>query len=509
MLIGVPKESRAGETLVAATPDTVGKLIRLGYDVCVEAGAGERSSYPDEQYREAGAQIVDAQGVWAADIITSLDTPSEAKLLNIRRGATLIARMDPASNPEAVERLAAMGVTSVAMDAVPRISRAQSIDVRSSMANVAGYRAVIEAANAFGRLFTGQMTAAGKVPPANVYVIGAGVAGLAAIGTASSLGAVVRGTDVRPETADQVQSLGGEFVEIPVAQESSDGYAQAMSVDQELAAREVYSREAAASDIVITTALIPGKPAPLLITAEAVAAMKPGSVIVDLGAVNGGNCELTVPGRVTVTDNGVTIIGYTDLAGRLPGQASQLYGQNVVNFFKLATPGKDGVLTLDMDDDVMRAMTVTLHGIVMWPPPPVRVSKARAEKAAPPPPAPTPIRAQETPPWVKPALAVAAALVALLVYFAPRSMSNHFIVFTLACVVGFYVITNVTHSLHTPLMSVTNAISGIIVVGALIQTVNHDAWIQVLAFIAIVVASINIFGGFAVTHRMLKMFQRS
>ena len=509
MLIGVPKESRAGETLVAATPDTVGKLIRLGYDVCVEAGAGERSSYPDEQYREAGAQIVDAQGVWAADIITSLDTPSEAKLLNIRRGATLIARMDPASNPEAVERLAAMGVTSVAMDAVPRISRAQSIDVRSSMANVAGYRAVIEAANAFGRLFTGQMTAAGKVPPANVYVIGAGVAGLAAIGTASSLGAVVRGTDVRPETADQVQSLGGEFVEIPVAQESSDGYAQAMSVDQELAAREVYSREAAASDIVITTALIPGKPAPLLITAEAVAAMKPGSVIVDLGAVNGGNCELTVPGRVTVTDNGVTIIGYTDLAGRLPGQASQLYGQNVVNFFKLATPGKDGVLTLDMDDDVMRAMTVTLHGIVMWPPPPVRVSKARAEKAAPPPPAPTPIRAQETPPWVKPALAVAAALVALLVYFAPRSMSNHFIVFTLACVVGFYVITNVTHSLHTPLMSVTNAISGIIVVGALIQTVNHDTWIQVLAFIAIVVASINIFGGFAVTHRMLKMFQRS
>ena len=509
MLIGVPKESRAGETLVAATPDTVGKLIRLGYDVCVEAGAGERSSYPDEQYREAGAQIVDAQGVWAADIITSLDTPSEAKLLNIRRGATLVARMDPASNPEAVERLAAMGVTSVAMDAVPRISRAQSIDVRSSMANVAGYRAVIEAANAFGRLFTGQMTAAGKVPPANVYVIGAGVAGLAAIGTASSLGAVVRGTDVRPETADQVQSLGGEFVEIPVAQESSDGYAQAMSVDQELAAREVYSREAAASDIVITTALIPGKPAPLLITAEAVAAMKPGSVIVDLGAVNGGNCELTVPGRVTVTDNGVTIIGYTDLAGRLPGQASQLYGQNVVNFFKLATPGKDGVLTLDMDDDVMRAMTVTLHGIVMWPPPPVRVSKARAEKAAPPPPAPTPIRAQETPPWVKPALAVAAALVALLVYFAPRSMSNHFIVFTLACVVGFYVITNVTHSLHTPLMSVTNAISGIIVVGALIQTVNHDAWIQVLAFIAIVVASINIFGGFAVTHRMLKMFQRS
>lgn len=509
MLIGVPKESRAGETLVAATPDTVGKLIRLGYDVCVEAGAGERSSYPDEQYREAGAQIVDAQGVWAADIITSLDTPSEAKLLNIRRGATLVARMDPASNPEAVERLAAMGVTSVAMDAVPRISRAQSIDVRSSMANVAGYRAVIEAANAFGRLFTGQMTAAGKVPPANVYVIGAGVAGLAAIGTASSLGAVVRGTDVRPETADQVQSLGGEFIEIPVAQESSDGYAQAMSADQEFAAREVYSREAAASDIVITTALIPGKPAPLLITAEAVAAMKPGSVIVDLGAANGGNCELTVPGRVTVTDNGVTIIGYTDLAGRLPGQASQLYGQNVVNFFKLATPGKDGVLTLDMDDDVMRAMTVTLHGIVMWPPPPVRVSKARPEKAAPPPPAPTPIRAQETPPWVKPALAVAGALVALLVYFAPRSMSNHFIVFTLACVVGFYVITNVTHSLHTPLMSVTNAISGIIVVGALIQTVNSDPWIQVLAFIAIVVASINIFGGFAVTHRMLKMFQRS
>ena len=507
VLIGVPKESRAGETLVAATPDTGGKLVRLGYEVCVEAGAGERSSYPDEQYRAAGAQIVDAQGVWAADIITTLDTPSEAKLLNIRRGATLIARMDPAAHPEVIERLATMGVTSIAMDAVPRISRAQSIDVLSSMANVAGYRAVVEAARAFGRLFTGQMTAAGKVPPANVYVIGAGVAGLAAIGTASSLGAVVKGTDVRPETADQVKSLGGQFVEIPVSQESSDGYAQAMSTDQEIVAREIYAREAVASDIVITTALIPGRPAPLLITADVVAAMKPGSVIVDLGAANGGNCELTVPGKVIVTDNGVTIIGYTDLAGRLPGQASQLYGRNI---FKLATPGNDGTLPLDMDDDVVRAMTVTLHGIVMWPPPPIKVSAARAAREQEPPPVePVPVRAEETPSWVKPTLGVLGALVAALVYFAPRGMSNHFVVFTLACVVGFYVITNVTHSLHTPLMSVTNAISGIIVVGALWQIGFDNALIQGLAFVATVVASINIFGGFTVTHRMLKMFQRS
>lgn len=306
--------------------------------------------------------------------------------------------MDPASNPEAVERLAAVGVTSVAIDAVPRISRAQSIDVHSSMANVAGYRAVIEAANAFGRLFTSQMTAAGKVPPANMYVIGAGVAGLATIGTASSLGTVIRGTDVRPETAGQVQSLGGEFVEIPVAQEFPDGYAQTISANQELAAREIYSRGAAVFDIAITTALIPGKPAPLLITAEAVATMKPGSVIVDLGAANGGNRELTVPGRAIVTDNGVTIIGYTDLAERLPGQASQPYNQDVVNFFKLATPSEDGVLMLDMNNDVMHTMTVTFHRIVMWPPPPVKVSKARAEKAAPPPPALAPIRTQETSP---------------------------------------------------------------------------------------------------------------
>ncbi|MDY5585343.1 MAG: Re/Si-specific NAD(P)(+) transhydrogenase subunit alpha, partial [Arcanobacterium sp.] len=339
MRIGVPREPHEQQSLVAATPDTVGKLIKLGYEVAVERGAGERASFLDEQYAEAGAQIVDQNAVWDTDIVFVLDTPPLEYLDKMRPGATLIGRMAPGRSPETLQALQARDITGLAMDMVPRISRAQSMDVLSSMANIAGYRAVIEGAANFGRLFTGQVTAAGKMPPATVYVIGAGVAGLAAIGTANSMGAIVNATDVRSETAEQVESMGANFVAIPApAQESSDGYAKEMTADQALAAAKLYAEQSAKSDVVITTANIPGRKSPILLDAAAVAAMKPGSVIVDMAAANGGNCELTVPGEVITTENGVKIIGYTDLAGRLPSQASQLYGQNLVNFFKLTTP---------------------------------------------------------------------------------------------------------------------------------------------------------------------------
>ncbi|MBQ3301927.1 MAG: Re/Si-specific NAD(P)(+) transhydrogenase subunit alpha [Eggerthellaceae bacterium] len=428
----------------------------------------------------------------------------------MKPGSTLIARMSPWGNDELIDKFHDMGITALAMDAVPRISRAQSLDVRSSMMNVAGYRAVIEAANEFGRTFTGQVTAAGKTQPAKVYVIGGGVAGLAAIGTAGSMGAQVSATDVRPEVADQVESLGGTFVEIPVKQQSSDGYAKALDEEQQKLTLAVYTEQAALNDIVITTAAVPGRPAPLLITAEAVAGMKPGSIVVDMGASPlGGNCELSRPGEVVVTDNGVKIVGYTDLPSRMPGQASQLFGQNIVNFLKLATPGKDGVLKLDMDDEVQRGVAVTLDGDIMWPPPPVKVSAAPAAaaetEAAEPEPKPEKSAFQKH--WWK---VLVGILAVALIVGAPTEMANHFIVFMLACVVGFYVITNVTHSLHTPLMSETNAISGIIIVGALLQIVNFDnPVVVVLAFIAMTIASINIFGGFLVTDRMLKMFERS
>lgn len=510
MRIGIPKEPFDGQTLVAGSPDTVAKLKKLGYDVCVEAGAGIAASYYDEQYQEAGADIVDEETAWGSDIVVCLDTPPSEQLSFVKRGAVLIARMNPGANPDLVDTLADMGVTALAMDMVPRISRAQSLDVRSSMANIGGYRAVIEAASEFGRVFAGQVTAAGKVPPASVYVIGVGVAGLASIGVANSMGAVVSATDVRPEVATQVESLGGTFVEIPVKQESSDGYAKALDEDQQKRVLEVYREQAAHSDIVITTAQVPGRPAPLLLTAEAVAGMKPGSVIVDMGASPlGGNCELTRPGEVFTTDNGVTIIGYTDLPRRLPGQASQLYGQNMVNFFKLVTPGKDGVIVLDEEDVIVRGVTVTLEGEVMWPPPPIEVSAA-PQKPAPEAAAAPAEEPEEKSPLARMGWKIAAALVLiLLVLGAPTSMTSHFIVFTLAVVVGFYVITGVSHSLHTPLMSVTNAISGIIIVGAVLQIGSDDPVVVALSFIAMVIASINIFGGFLVTNRMLAMFQRS
>jgi len=508
MLIGIPKEPHAGQKLVSASPDTVSKLIKLGYDVCVESGAGTAASYYDDQYEAAGAQIVSKDQAWGADIITCLDTPGEAELAMIKRGATLLARLNPRGNAAIIETFESMGITAMALDMVPRLSRAQSLDVRSSMMNVAGYRAVIEAASAFGRTFAGQITAAGKVKPANVYIIGVGVAGLAAIGQAGSMGAQVFATDVRAEVADQVESLGGTFVEIPVKQQSSDGYARALTDEEQALVLKTYTQQAAKSDIVITTAQVPGRPAPLLITEEAVAGMKPGSVIVDMGAsALGGNCPLSRPGEVVVTDNGVTIIGYDDLPSRLPGQSSQLFGQNIVNLLKLVTKAKDGVPVWDMDDEVLRGMTVTLDGQVMWPPPPVKVSAAPAAKPSEP--------SEQEPAveekkgsglWWK---ALLAALAVVLILAAPASMSSHFIVFMLAIVVGFYVITGVSHSLHTPLMSVTNAISGIIVVGALLQIGTDNPLVTALAFIAVAIASINVFGGFTVTRRMLKMFERS
>lgn len=511
MRIGIPTERRAGQTLVSATPDTVGKLIKLGYEVYVESHAGNSASYYNDQYEAAGAVIAEQKDVWSCDIVTCLDTPPTNLLDAMKPGAVLISRLNPAANPELVKHLSDLGVTALAMDAVPRISRAQSMDVRSSMANVGGYRAVVEAASAFGRLFGGQVTAAGKIPPAKVYVIGVGVAGLAAIGTAKSMGAIVYATDVRSDVADQVRSLNAEFVPIPVVQESSDGYAKEMTADQAALAREVYSKYAIESDIVITTAQIPGKQPPVLIDADTVAKMKPGSVIVDMGAyANGGNCELTKPAQAFKTANGVTIVGYTDLPRRLPGQASQLYGQNIVNFFKLTTPEKDGQLVLDMEDEIVRGVTVTLEGQIMWPPPPVKVSVAAPAAPTPEKVEPEPVVKEEKPAWKRWWWKIALGVLAVaLVLAAPEELAGHFFVFELACVVGFYVITNVTHTLHTPLMSVTNAISGIIIVGALLQIGSSNPVIAAIAFVAAVLASINIFGGFLVTHRMLGMFQRS
>ena len=516
MRIGIPKERGEGQTLVSVVPSVAAKLMKLGYDVCVEEGAGLTADCPDSQYADVGVEVVSREEVWGSDIVTFLDLPGDEELSLVKKGAVLIGRMSPWGNDALVEKLQGMGVTALAMDAVPRISRAQSMDVRSSMMNVAGYRAVIEAASAFGRLFTGQVTAAGKMPPAKVYVIGVGVAGLAAIGTAGSMGAVVSATDVRPEVADQVESLGGTFVEIPVKQESADGYAKALDEEQQRLTLEVYTEQCAKNDIVITTAQVPGGPAPLLVTKEAVAGMKPGSVIVDMGAsALGGNCELSKVGEVVRTDNGVTIIGYDDLPSRLPGQASQLYGQNIANFLKLATPAKDGELALDMDDEVQRGVTVTLDGEGMWPPPPVKVSAAPAPKAEEKAAAADAAADDEEEPdtsgrwglmWWKALLGVLAAA---LIVASPPSVAGHYIVFMLACIVGFYVITNVTHSLHTPLMSETNAISGIIIVGAILQIGFDNPIVTALSFVAMAIAAINIFGGFTVTRRMLKMFERS
>lgn len=508
MLIGIPRESLPGETRVAATPQTVGQIIKLGYAVVVETGAGAASSFADAAYVEAGADIGD---VWDADVVLKVNAPDDAEIAKLRDGATLVSLISPGLKPELVEKLSTRPITVLAMDAVPRISRAQSLDVLSSMANIAGYRAVVEAAHAFGRFFTGQVTAAGKVPPAKVLVVGAGVAGLAAIGAAGSLGAIVRATDPRPEVADQVASLGGEYLSVAneAAEVSATGYAKEMDDDYKAREAQLYAEQCKDVDIIVTTALIPGKPAPRIITAEMVASMKSGSVIVDMAAANGGNVEGTVKDQAIVTDNGVTIIGYTDLAGRLPAQASQLYGTNLVNLLKLLTPEKDGKVVLDWDDVVQRSMTVVRDGETTWPPPPVQVSAAPAAQQA----AAAPVVKEEKPPMstgrrLGVTFAVAAAIFALIA-MSPAALQVHLTVFALAIVIGYYVIGNVHHALHTPLMSVTNAISGIIVVGALLQIGHGDIAITSLAFVAILLASINVFGGFAVTRRMLAMFSRS
>ena len=510
MQIGIPRESFHGETRVAATPATVGQIIKLGYTVVVESGAGEASSFSDAAYVEAGAQIGSAQQALGADVVLKVNAPDEAEIARLRDGATLVSLISPGLKPELVQMLAARPITVLAMDAVPRISRAQSLDVLSSMANIAGYRAVVEAAHAFGRFFTGQVTAAGKVPPAKVLVVGAGVAGLAAIGAAGSLGAIVRATDPRPEVADQVASLGGEYLSVAneAAEVSATGYAKEMDEDYKAREAALYAQQCREVDIIVTTALIPGKPAPRIITAEMVASMKPGSVIVDMAAANGGNVEGTVADEAIVTDNGVTIIGYTDLAGRLPAQASQLYGTNLVNLLKLLTPDKDGTIVLDFEDVVQRSVTVVRDGQITWPPPPVQVSAAAktAEPAA-------PVEKAEKPPMstgrrLGVTFAVAAAVFALIAA-SPAALQVHLTVFALAIVIGYYVIGNVHHALHTPLMSVTNAISGIIVVGALLQIGQANAVVTAIATAAILLASINVFGGFAVTRRMLAMFSRS
>ncbi len=509
MRIGVPRESRPGETRVAATPKTVEQIRALGYAVFVESGAGERASFDDAAYVHAGADVI-GDAVWNADVLLKVNPPSDAEVAKLRPGQVLVSLLAPALDPDLVEMLAGRGVTALAMDAVPRISRAQSLDVLSSMANIGGYRAVIEAAHEFGSFFTGQVTAAGKVPPAKVLVVGAGVAGLAAIGTASSLGAVVRAFDARPEVGEQVESMGAAFLRVDVEDTgpSADGYARETSADFDAKAAALYAEQAADVDIIITTALIPGRPAPRLLTETMVASMKPGSVVVDMAAANGGNVAGTVAGQKVVTENGVTILGYTDLPGRLPTQASQMFGTNVVNLLKLLTPAKDGELALDLDDVVQRGMTVVRDGEVLWPPPPVQVSAAPGAPAA--------VAAPAPPPEKRPmsatrrlALLVGAGLLFLLTAsVAPEPFLGHFMVFMLSVVVGFYVIGNVHHALHTPLMSVTNAISGIIIVGALLQVGHGSVAVSALAFIGILVASINVFGGFRVTARMLEMFKR-
>jgi NAD(P) transhydrogenase subunit alpha len=525
LVIGVPREVFPGEKRVATVPDVVEKLIKLGFSVQVESGAGDAANFSDDAYRAAGAQIVDgAAQLWSSsDIVFKVRGPAPGEVGLIREGSTLVSFIWPAQNPELMQQLAARRVTVLAMDSVPRMSRAQKMDALSSMANIAGYRAVIEAAHHFGRFFTGQITAAGKVPPAKVFVIGAGVAGLAAIGAASGLGAIVRANDTRPEVADQVKSMGGEFVGVDYTEEGSGvgGYAKVMSEGFQKAQRETFARQAKDVDIIITTALIPGKPAPKLITADMVQSMRPGSVIVDLAAEQGGNCELTVPGEVVVR-HGVTIIGYADLPSRLSKQSSTLYATNLLRLTEELCKNKDGTINVNMDDEVIRGTTVIKEGSITWPPPPPKLSAAPAAAAAKPAVAPPKAHGHGAPSApasgtrIAVLFGVAAVLFWLIGAYAPAAFLGHFTVFVLACFIGYMVVWNVTPALHTPLMSVTNAISSIIAIGALVQIappltagVERPAdWIRWLAVIGIVLTTINMFGGFAVTRRMLAMFRK-
>jgi len=528
LLIGVPRETATGEKRVATVPEVVEKLIKLGFSVAVESGAGDAANFADDTYRAAGATVVPtAADIWArSDIVFKARVPNADEVGLMRQGGTLIGFVWPAQNPELMQQLAAKGTTVLAIDCLPRqLSRAQKMDALTSMAGISGYRAVIEAANAFGRFFNGQITAAGKIPPAKVFIAGAGVAGLAAIGTAANLGAIVRANDTRAEVADQVVSLGGEFVKVDYEEEGGGGggYAKVMSEGFQAAQRAMYAQQAKDADIIITTALIPGKPAPRLITAEMVQSMKPGSVIVDMAAERGGNCELTEAGK-TVVKHGVTIVGYTDLNSRLAKQSSTLYATNLFRLTEELCKTKDGVINVNMEDDAIRGLTVVKEGGITWPPPPIQLPAAAPKPAA------AAVKQAEkkghghggsSEPMPAQTLAIVFGLGALAFWFvgayAPPAFLNHFTVFVLACFVGYMVVWNVTPALHTPLMSVTNAISSIICIGALVQVAplavetagtRPAAWILGLAVFGIVLTTINMFGGFAVTRRMLDMFRK-
>ena len=524
--IGVPKEIFQGEKRVATVPEVVEKLIKLGFSVSVESGAGDAAHCSDDAYRAAGAQVLpDAGALWAAsDIVLKVRPPSTDEVVLMREGGTLIGFVWPAQNPDLMQQLTAKKATVLAIDCLPRtLSRAQKMDALTSTAGVSGYRAVIEAANAFGRYFNGQITAAGKVPPAKVFIAGAGVAGLAAIGTAANLGAIVRANDTRAEVADQVKSLGGEFVKVDYEEDGAGGggYAKVMSEGFQAAQRQMYATQAKDVDIIITTALIPGKPAPKLITAEMVQSMKPGSVIVDMAAEQGGNCELTVPGQAVVR-HGVTIVGYTDLPSRLAKQSSTLYANNLLRLVEELCKAKDGVAVVNMDDEAIRGLTVTKDGAITWPAPPLKAPAIAAPKVAAVPVAEKKSSHGHGPGAPMPAkkLAILFVVAALVFWFigsyAPAAFLGHLTVFVLACFIGYMVVWNVTPALHTPLMSVTNAISSIIAVGALVQIAppeagvngRPDGLILWLAFAAIVLTAVNMFGGFAVTRRMLAMFRK-
>lgn len=512
MRIGIPTETYPEERRVATTPEVAAQLIELGFELSVQSGAGDGASFSDDAYRSAGCEVVaSADALWSgADIVLKVRAPDTEEVAGIRSDQTLVSFLWPAQNAALLDKLTRSGATVLAMDSVPRISRAQKMDALSSMANIGGYRAIVEAAQHFGRFFTGQITAAGKIPPAKVLVIGAGVAGLAAIGAAKSLGAIVRSFDTRPEVKEQVESMDAEFLTLDVGDEDgagAGGYAKVMSeafIEAEMA---LFAEQARDVDIIVTTALIPGKPAPRLITADMVASMKDGSVLVDLAAEQGGNCELTVPGEVVVM-HGVTIIGYTDLPSRLAAQSSQLYATNLRHLLTDLTPDRDGRLVIDMDDEVIRGATVCKDGETTWPPPAPTLSAvvqpAVAEAAA-------PASAAAAKPSLRGPL-VAAALGGLALLglgaVAPESFMDDFTVFVLACFVGYMVIWNVTPALHTPLMSVTNAISSIIVIGALLKISSANGLIVWLAAFTVLITAVNIAGGFAVTRRMLDMFRK-
>jgi NAD(P) transhydrogenase subunit alpha len=515
MKICVPREIHKNECRVAMTPDTAKRLQKLGFETAIETGAGDNANYSDDAYREAGVIVItDTIQLWAsANIILKVRAPEknasgidEVSLMSA--GSTLISFIWPAQNEDLLEKLRTQNITALAMDSVPRISRAQKMDALSSMANIAGYRAVIEAANHFGRFFTGQITAAGKVPPAKVMVIGAGVAGLSALGTANGLGAIIRAFDTRPEVKQQVESMGAQFLELEFEQDengaSSSGYAKTMSkefIDAEMA---LFREQAKEVDIIITTALIPGRPAPKLILTDMVESMKHGSVIVDLAAEQGGNCELTEPGEVVVK-HGVTLIGYMDLPSRLPNQSSQLYGSNLCHMMNDLTPEKDGHINVNMEDDVIRGATVVHNGEITFPPPPISVSAAVPPKTDT---LVTQPKKSKSGIGLIITMLLAGAGLFCLGKVAPADFMQHFSIFVLSCFVGYMVIWNVTPALHTPLMSVTNAISSVIIIGALLQADSSSTLIMVLAVVAVLIASINIGGGFAVTHRMLQMFRK-